>query len=103
MAHRVVPIDGRETAPAAFREDSFIDPATGQPIPFPERVTSGLGVGVPGTLATWQRALRRYGTRRDTVERAQNVAVRAGLRRRPAGLAVGAATQRQAEASDRTS
>ncbi|HEX5880724.1 MAG TPA: gamma-glutamyltransferase [Actinomycetota bacterium] len=60
---RVVTIDGRETAPAAFREDSFIDPATGQPIPFAERVTSGLGVGVPGTVATWQRALRKYGTR----------------------------------------
>src|SRR5215218_1822464 len=60
--HRVVTVDGRETAPAAFREDSFIDPATGEPIPFAERVTSGLGVGVPGTLATWQRALRHYGT-----------------------------------------
>jgi gamma-glutamyltranspeptidase / glutathione hydrolase len=61
--HRAVTIDGRETAPAAFREDSFIDPATGQPIPFPERVTSGLGVGVPGTLRTWQRAVGRYGSR----------------------------------------
>jgi gamma-glutamyltranspeptidase/glutathione hydrolase len=60
--HRVVTIDGRETAPAAFAEDSFIDPATGEPIPFAERVTSGLGVGVPGTLAAWQLALRRYGT-----------------------------------------
>jgi len=60
--HRVTTIDGRETAPAAFGEDSFIDPATGQPIPFAERVTSGLGVGVPGTLATWRRALRDYGT-----------------------------------------
>jgi gamma-glutamyltranspeptidase / glutathione hydrolase len=59
---RVVTIDGRETAPAAFRQDSFIDPATGEPIPFAERVTSGLGVGVPGTLATWQQALRRFGT-----------------------------------------
>ncbi|HYY78805.1 MAG TPA: gamma-glutamyltransferase [Actinomycetes bacterium] len=60
---RVVTLDGRETAPAAFREDSFIDPATGAPIPFPERVTSGLGVGVPGTLALWQQALHRFGTR----------------------------------------
>ena len=60
---RVVTIDGRETAPAAFGEDSFIDPATGAPIPSAERITSGLGVGVPGTLATWQRALRDYGTR----------------------------------------
>jgi gamma-glutamyltranspeptidase/glutathione hydrolase len=60
--HRVVTIDGRETAPARFRQDSFIDPATGQPIPFAERVTSGLGVGVPGTLRTWRDALARYGT-----------------------------------------
>jgi gamma-glutamyltranspeptidase / glutathione hydrolase len=60
---RVVTIDGRETAPAAFGEDSFIDPATGAPIPSAERITSGLGVGVPGTLATWQRALRDHGTR----------------------------------------
>jgi gamma-glutamyltranspeptidase/glutathione hydrolase len=59
---RAVTIDGRETAPAAFREDSFIDPATGQPIPFAERVTSGLGVGVPGTLRTWQQAASRFGT-----------------------------------------
>ena len=27
--HRVVTIDGRETAPGAFRKDSFNDPATG--------------------------------------------------------------------------
>ena len=61
--HRVVTIDGRETAPRAFPEDAFIDPQTGQPIPFfPERVTSGMAVGVPGTLATWARAERRYGT-----------------------------------------
>jgi gamma-glutamyltranspeptidase / glutathione hydrolase len=59
---RVVTIDGRETAPAAFRQDSFVDPATGAPIPLAERITSGLGVGVPGTPATWQRAVRRYGT-----------------------------------------
>ena len=32
---RVVTIDARETAPQAFRPDSFIDPATGQPIPSP--------------------------------------------------------------------
>jgi gamma-glutamyltranspeptidase / glutathione hydrolase len=61
---RVVTIDGRETAPQAFREDAFIDPATGRPIPFsPQRITSGMAVGVPGTLATWQEALGRFGTR----------------------------------------
>jgi gamma-glutamyltranspeptidase/glutathione hydrolase len=62
--HRVHTIDGRETAPADFPQDVFIDPATGEPIPFtPDRVTTGLAVGVPGTLASWQAALDRWGTR----------------------------------------
>jgi gamma-glutamyltranspeptidase / glutathione hydrolase len=61
-SRRVHTIDGRETAPAAMRENSFVDPATGRPIPFAEAVTSGLGVGVPGTPLTWERALRRWGT-----------------------------------------
>ena len=56
-------IDSRETAPAAFQPDSFIDPDTGEPIPFEERVTSGLGVGVPGTIRGWEQALRRFGTK----------------------------------------
>jgi gamma-glutamyltranspeptidase/glutathione hydrolase len=56
-------IDGRETAPAAMPHDAFIDPATGKPYPFtPELVTSGVSVGVPGTAATWERALDRWGT-----------------------------------------
>ncbi len=59
---RVFTLDGRETAPLAFRPDSFVDPATGAPIPFAERVESGLGVGIPGTLLLWQEALRRFGT-----------------------------------------
>jgi gamma-glutamyltranspeptidase / glutathione hydrolase len=57
----VFSLDGRETAPQAFRPDSFIDPATGQPIPFAEGVTSGLGVGVPGTPRLWEEALARFG------------------------------------------
>ena len=56
-------IDSRETAPAAFQPDSFIDPATGQPIPFDERVTSGLGVGVPGTIRGWEQALGKFGSK----------------------------------------
>jgi gamma-glutamyltranspeptidase / glutathione hydrolase len=56
-------IDSRETAPAAFEPDSFIDPDTGEPILFNERVTSGLGVGVPGTIRGWEQALRRFGTK----------------------------------------
>lgn len=63
-------IDGRETAPATMPTDAFIDPATitptnpaGSPYRFnPELITSGVSVGVPGTPATWQRALERWGT-----------------------------------------
>lgn len=61
--NRVVTIDSREMAPGAATPDMFIDPETGSSIPFfPERITSGLAVGVPGTLAGWDEALRRYGT-----------------------------------------
>ncbi len=59
----VVTIDGREEAPSDpdFDADVFLE--DGVPIPFfPERITSGLGVGVPGTLATWVDALDSYGT-----------------------------------------
>lgn len=60
---RVETIDGRETAPAAMPHDAFSDPTTQAPYRFtPELVTSGVSVGVPGTLATWQRALRRWGS-----------------------------------------
>ncbi|MBA8823546.1 gamma-glutamyltranspeptidase/glutathione hydrolase [Saccharopolyspora lacisalsi] len=52
-------IDGRETAPAAASEDLFVE--NGEPLSFDEAVTSGLSVGVPGTAATWQRALREWG------------------------------------------
>jgi gamma-glutamyltranspeptidase / glutathione hydrolase len=59
---RVHTIDGRETAPELMEKDSFVDPATGQPMPFAEAVTSGLSVGVPGTPATWELALGRWGS-----------------------------------------
>ncbi len=59
--HRVYTIDGRETTPAAASARLFIDPRTGKPFPFATAVTSGLSVGVPGTLMTWQQALRRWG------------------------------------------
>ncbi len=60
--HQVHTIDGRETAPATMHSDTFIDPATGKPLPFDQAVNSGLSVGVPGTPATWQRALSDWGT-----------------------------------------
>ncbi|WP_375002543.1 gamma-glutamyltransferase [Aeromicrobium sp. CTD01-1L150] len=56
-------IDGRETAPSGITQDGFIDPETGEPYPFsPELVSSGVAVGVPGTPATWEAALRDHGT-----------------------------------------
>jgi gamma-glutamyltranspeptidase / glutathione hydrolase len=58
--HTVTTIDGRETAPAAFRPDSFLE--NGAPIPFNDAVTSGLSVGVPGTFRTWQLAVDSFGT-----------------------------------------
>ncbi|WP_438853603.1 gamma-glutamyltransferase [Agromyces sp. M3QZ16-3] len=58
----VTTIDGRETAPAAMPSDAFIDPATGSPYSFSSAVSSGLSVGVPGTLATWEAALDEFGT-----------------------------------------
>ncbi|MGH3822276.1 MAG: gamma-glutamyltransferase, partial [Pseudonocardiaceae bacterium] len=60
---RVFTLDGRETAPVAMRDTAFIDPATGQPLPLADAVTSGLSVGVPGTPATWAQALKQWGTR----------------------------------------
>ncbi|MER7014166.1 gamma-glutamyltransferase [Saccharopolyspora sp. NPDC000359] len=54
-------IDGRETAPATADENLFLE--DGEPIPFQEAVTSGLGVGVPGTPMTWQNALQKWGSK----------------------------------------
>ena len=57
---RVHTIDGRETAPALMEEDAFVE--NGGAIPFAEAVTSGLSVGVPGTPATWELALDKWGS-----------------------------------------
>jgi gamma-glutamyltranspeptidase/glutathione hydrolase len=61
---RISTIDGRETAPTGMRPDSFW--ANGAALPFDKAYDtarwSGLSVGVPGTVATWDQALRRYGT-----------------------------------------
>jgi gamma-glutamyltranspeptidase/glutathione hydrolase len=61
--HAVSTIDGRETGPATMKETHFIDPADGLPYDFPEARVSGLSVGAPGTLATWETAARKWGTR----------------------------------------
>ena len=62
----VITLDGREEASAAVTPDLFRDPdsETGENLPFfPNRITSGLAVGVPGTPLNWATALERYGTR----------------------------------------
>jgi gamma-glutamyltranspeptidase / glutathione hydrolase len=56
----VTTIDGRETAPAAMRPDSFWE--GGGPLPFNAARFSGLSAGVPGTVRSWDEALSRYGT-----------------------------------------
>ncbi len=59
---KVSTIDGRETAPAAMPRDAFVKPGTTEAYPFIKQATSGMSVGVPGTPATWERALDRWGS-----------------------------------------
>ena len=61
----VISLDGREEAPDSVTPDLFRDPdsAAGEPLPFfPNRISSGLAVGVPGTPLNWATAVERYGT-----------------------------------------
>lgn len=60
-SRKVHTIDGREKAPLSA--DKRLLTEDGKAIPFDEAVTSGLSVGTPGTAATWQKALRAYGTK----------------------------------------
>jgi gamma-glutamyltranspeptidase / glutathione hydrolase len=57
---KVTTIDSRERAPAAMRPDSFWE--GGSALPFNDARFSGLSVGVPGTVASWDEALSKYGT-----------------------------------------
>jgi gamma-glutamyltranspeptidase / glutathione hydrolase len=61
---KVVTIDSREESPGAMRPDSFFVNGTPPDLPadFDSARYSGLSAGVPGTVAGWDRALRRYGT-----------------------------------------
>ncbi|WP_405632645.1 gamma-glutamyltransferase [Streptomyces sp. NBC_01174] len=58
---RVETVDGRETAPRSADSSLFLE--NGKPIAFEDAVTSGLGVGTPGTPATWEKALDAWGTK----------------------------------------
>jgi gamma-glutamyltranspeptidase/glutathione hydrolase len=57
---KVTTIDGRETASEAMTPTSFWE--NGVPLPFNDARWSGMSVGVPGTPATWEEALKKYGT-----------------------------------------
>jgi gamma-glutamyltranspeptidase/glutathione hydrolase len=56
----VTTIDGREVAPVAMTPSSFWE--NGKALDFNAARYSGLSVGVPGTVATWAKALAKYGT-----------------------------------------
>ncbi len=58
---QVTTIDGRETSGAAMKPDSFWE--NGVALPFNDARYSGLSAGVPGTVAKWDLALRKYGSK----------------------------------------
>ncbi|MEE4542711.1 gamma-glutamyltransferase [Streptomyces sp. V4-01] len=72
--HKVFTIDGRETAPHSATDQLFVE--NGRPLAFADAVTSGRGVGVPGTAATWQTALDSWGSRslKDVLRPAERIA-----------------------------
>jgi gamma-glutamyltranspeptidase/glutathione hydrolase len=71
---KVRTLDGRETAPASADEKLFQE--DGEALPFDEVVTSGLSVGTPGTPATWEKALDKWGSKsmRDVLSPAERLA-----------------------------
>jgi gamma-glutamyltranspeptidase/glutathione hydrolase len=56
----VYALDGRERAPSVMTPTSFT--SNGTPLAFNDARFSGLSVGVPGTVRTWDVALRKFGT-----------------------------------------
>ncbi len=59
--HMVTTVDGRETCPAACTTTMFVDPSTGKPMNYTTASDQPLATGVPSMVATWARAVRRYG------------------------------------------
>ena len=59
--HTVTTIDGRETCPSACTTNLFIDPTTGKPMNYTAASDQPLSTGVPGNVATWATAVRKYG------------------------------------------
>ena len=59
--HTVTTIDGRETCPSACTTNLFIDPTTGKPMNYTAASDQPLSTGVPGNVATWATAVRKFG------------------------------------------
>jgi gamma-glutamyltranspeptidase / glutathione hydrolase len=57
----VTTIDSRELSPRTMRPNSFME--HGVALAFNDARYSGLSAGVPGTVAGWDRALDKYGTK----------------------------------------
>jgi gamma-glutamyltranspeptidase/glutathione hydrolase len=60
--HKTIAIDYRESAPALTTKDVFLNDK-GEAVP-EKSIVSGLGVGVPGTVAGLELAWRKYGSGR---------------------------------------
>src|ERR671915_1355533 len=58
---QVTTIDSRELSPRTMKPDSFMEKRVA--LPFNDARYSGLSAGVPGTVAGWDKALDRYGTK----------------------------------------
>src|SRR5690625_5841036 len=74
----VTTIESRERAGSDVQPDHFLDPETGEVLPFEERRVSGLSIGVPGLVRGWERALEEYGTM--PMHRVLSPAINTGLR-----------------------
>jgi len=58
--NRVTSFDGRETAPASAKPTMFLD-ANGKPRAHFDAVPGGLSVGIPGDIAMFEMAHKKYG------------------------------------------
>jgi gamma-glutamyltranspeptidase / glutathione hydrolase len=88
---KVTTIGSREKSPTAMQESSFME--DGAALAFDDARYSGLSAGVPGTVAGWDRALRKYGTW--SLRRA----LRRGIRVARKGFVIDRTFNEQAEAN----
>ncbi len=61
--HTITTINGRETCPRACTSTLFLSPRTHRPMDYTTASDQPLSTGVPGMVATWALAVRRYGHR----------------------------------------